>query len=105
LVTGAVLWLVGFAAFTCSLGIGPAVTLTRLEPSPAVLTIPTSLAMPLALVLAALTGCSLAAAVIAGDATLVGSSVPVFVALVIGCAASLAALVSSGRAARTLRSA
>jgi hypothetical protein len=99
----AVFWLIGFAAFVCSIGIGPAVTLTRLEPSANILKAPTWLAMPLALTLAALTGCSLAAALIAGDATLASSSALVFVALGFGCLASLVALVSSSRSARTLR--
>jgi len=104
-VMAAVMWLIGFAAFTCSVGIGPAVTLTRLGPGTDVLKAPTWLAMPLALTLAALTGCSLAATMVAGDATLASSSAPVFVALVVGCLASLTALVSSGRAARALRTA
>lgn len=80
----------------------PAVTLTRLEPGTDVLHAPTWLAIPLTLTLAALTDCSLAATVIAGDATLASSSVPVVVALVVGFLASLVALVSSGRAARML---
>jgi hypothetical protein len=101
--TTAVLWLLGFVAFTCCVGIGPAVTLTRLEPGVDVLKAPTWLTMPLALTLAALTGCSLAATVVAGDATLASSSALVFVALGAGCVASLVALVSSGRAVRTLR--
>jgi hypothetical protein len=102
-ITAAVLWLFGFAAFTCSIGIGPAVTLTRLEPGADVLKAPTWLAMPLALTLATLTGCSLAATLIAGDATLASSSALVFVTLGVGCLASVVALVSSGHAVRTLR--
>lgn len=102
-IPASVLWLLGFAAYICSLGIGPAVTLTRLEPDVDVLKAPTWLAMPLALTLAALTGCSLVATVVASDATLASSSALVFVALAVGCLASLVALVSSARAVRRLR--
>jgi MFS family permease len=98
-----VLWLVGFAAFVASLGLGPAASLVRLEPESRILRTPTLLAVPAAFVLAALTGCSLAATVISGDASLLTSSVPVFVALGVGCAASLAALISGYRGIRALR--
>lgn len=50
------LWLIGFAVFVASLGIGPALTLTRLEPGGRVLRLPTRLTVPIALILTALTG-------------------------------------------------
>ncbi|MDP9094914.1 MAG: hypothetical protein M3N95_18750 [Actinomycetota bacterium] len=102
-ISASVLWLLGFAALICSAAIGPAVTLARLEPGVDVMKAPTWLAMPLALTIAALTGCSLVATVIAGDATLASSSALVYVVLAVGCLASVVALVSSGRAVRTLR--
>lgn len=83
------LWLIGFAAFICSLGIGPAVSLARLQPDARVLRGSTRVTMALALTLAALTGCSLAATVLAGDATLASSAIPVAYALTVGCLASL----------------
>ncbi|MGI8879155.1 MAG: hypothetical protein ACR2KJ_01310 [Jatrophihabitans sp.] len=104
LVVETVLWLIGFAVFVCSLGVGPALSVTRLEPRAQVLRIPTLLTVLVALTLTALTGCSLAAAVIAGDATLVSSTVPVAVALSVGCLASLTAVVTSGRGVHALRS-
>ena len=102
-VIAALFWLAGFAAFIASIGVGPALSLARLEPAPDVLRVPTWLGLPLAITLAALTGCSLAAAVMAGNASLIGSSVPVVAALTVGCVASLVALVSSGRAALAVR--
>jgi hypothetical protein len=99
-----VLWLIGFGAFVCSLGIGPAVSLARLAPGEDVLRVPTYLAAPVAITLAAMTGCSLAAVLVAGDATLVSSSIPVGVALAVASLAALTALVSSSRGLHTLRS-
>jgi hypothetical protein len=103
-VTLTVLWLIGFAAFICSLGIGPAMTLARLEPGARALRIPTGLTVPVALTLAAFTGCSLAATLIAGDATLASSAIPVACALATGCLASLTALISARRGVQALRS-
>ncbi|TWP35002.1 hypothetical protein [Leekyejoonella antrihumi] len=103
-ITATVLWLIGFAAFICCLGIGPALALSRLEPGAAELRNPTRLTAAVALTLAALTGCSLAAALIAGDATLANSAIPVAVALAVGCLASLTAIVSSSRGIHALRS-
>jgi hypothetical protein len=102
--TATVLWLIGFAAFVCSLGVGPAVALARLEPDAPILRNPTRLTAPVALILTALTGCSLAATLLAGDATLASSAIPVACALAIGCLASLTALISSSRGIHALRS-
>lgn len=102
-IAGVALWGIGFLAFVCSLGIGPAVTLGRLATDAPVLRSAARLTLPVALVLAALTGCSLAATVMAGDAALVGSGVPVAAALAVACLASLVALVSSGRGVHALR--
>jgi hypothetical protein len=103
LIAGTVVWLVGFAAFVCSLGIGPALSLTRLDPGASVLRNPARLTPLVALTLTTLTGCSLAATLIAGDATLVSSSIPVVFALAIGCLASATAVVSAGRGVHALR--
>lgn len=103
-ITATVLWLIGFAAFICSLGIGPALTLSRLEPGAPVLRNTTRLTAAVALTLTALTGCSLAATLLAGDATLANSAIPVAFALGIGCLASLTAIVSSSRGIHALRS-
>jgi hypothetical protein len=98
------LWLIGFAVFVVGLGIGPALTLTRLEPGGRVLRLPTRLTVPIALILTALTGCSLAAAVVAGDATLANSAITVAVVLTVAGLASLTALVRSSRGMRALHS-
>jgi hypothetical protein len=103
--TATVVWLIGFAAFICSLGIGPAMTLARLKPDAPVLRNPTRLTAAVALTLAALTGCSLAATLLAGDASLANSAIPVAVALAIGCIASLTAIVSSSKGIHALRTA
>jgi hypothetical protein len=97
-------WLIGFAAFVCSLALGPAMTMTRLGLGARALRIPTRLTVLVALALAALTGCSLAATLIAGDARLASSAIPVACALAIGCLASLTALISSSRGVRALLS-
>lgn len=98
------LWLFGFVLFVCCLGAGPALAVERLNPRAGLLRIPVALAVPVALTLAAITGCSLAAAVLAGDPSIAGSAVPVVGALVVACVASVVALVSSGRGIRALRS-
>lgn len=103
-VIATVAWLIGFAAFICCLGIGPALALSRLNPDARGLRNPTRLSAAVALTLTALTGCSLAATLIAGDATLASSTIPVAVALAIGCLASLVAIVSSGRGIHALQS-
>jgi hypothetical protein len=103
-ITATVLWLIGFAAFICSLGVGPAMTLSRLEPDAPVLRNPTRLTAAVAFTLTALTCCSLAATLLAGDATLANSALPVAFALGIGCLASVTAIVSSSRGIHALRS-
>lgn len=102
-ITCAVIWLVGFAAFVVSLGIGPAVSLARVGATTTTLRSSAFVTLPLALALVALTGCSLAAVARSGDAALVGSGVPVTLALAVACVASLVALVSSGRGLRAVR--
>ena len=94
------LWLVGFAVLIVLLGVGPATSISRLQPSAVALRVPSVFAVALAVTLTAITGCSLAAAATAGDATLVNSAVPVWVAITIAILASLAALTSSVRGAR-----
>jgi hypothetical protein len=102
-VIASVLWLIGFAAFVCSLAVGPALSLTRLEPDVTVVRASTFVAVPVAGLLVTLTGCSLAATVIARGATLVSSTVPVVGVLAVGCLASVVALISSVRGVRALR--
>ena len=60
------LWLIGFVLFVCCLGVGPAVALERLDVRTGLLRMPAVLALPVAITLAALTGCSLAAVALAG---------------------------------------
>lgn len=103
-VIGTVLWLVGLGAFVGSLGIGPALSLARLAPREEVLRMPTYLTVPVAVTLATLTGCSMAAVVVAGDATLVSSPIPVGVVLAVGSLASVTAVISAGRGLHRLRS-
>jgi hypothetical protein len=95
------LWLLCGAGFVVCLGIGPAVTLRRLRPDGAALRLPAVLAVAVALVLAAVTGTSFAAAVSVGVD--VRSETIMAVGLAVGCGASLVALVSSVRGLRALR--
>jgi hypothetical protein len=100
----AVVWLIGFAVFVISLGFGPALALTRLEPEAQVLRIPTWLTPVVAVTLTTMTGCALAASVLAADPSLVASVVPVVIALAVSCGASLTAMISSSRGMIALRS-
>jgi hypothetical protein len=100
---GVIMWLIGLAAFVACLGLGPAVSLTRLEPGAAQLRVPALAAVPLALTLTALTGCALAAVALAGHGTLFGSGVPVALGLAIACLTSVVALASSVRGVRAAR--
>lgn len=94
------LWLIGFAAFICCLGVGPALALSQLNPTRG-----GCVTQP-----ADRNGrthphrCSLAATLIAGDATFANSTILIAVALAIGCLASLKAIVSSGRGIHALQS-
>ena len=97
------LWLIGFVLFVCCLGVGPAVALDRLNVRTGLLRMPAVLALPVAITLAALTGCSLAAVALAGGGSIVGSIGPVVAALTVACAASAVGLVSSVRGIRALR--
>lgn len=96
-------WLVGLAAFLGCLGIGAAVSLQRLEIKASTLQIPALLAVPLALVLATMTACDIAAVILAGDAALFGSVVPVIAVLAVAGMASAAALTSSTRGIPAIR--
>ena len=97
------LWLIGCVLFVCCLGVGPAVALERLNVRTGLLRMPAVLALPVAITLAALTGCSLAAVTIAEGGSIVGSIGPVVAALTVACAASTVGLVSSVRGIRALR--
>ncbi|MDQ0029991.1 hypothetical protein [Arthrobacter bambusae] len=96
-------WLVGLAAFLGCLGIGAAVSLQRLEIGASTLQLPALLAVPLALVLATMSVCDIAAVILAGDAALFGSVVPVIVVLAVAGTASVAALTSSARGIPAIR--
>jgi hypothetical protein len=96
-------WLVGLAAFLGCLGIGAAVSLQRLEIKAPTLQIPALLAVPLALVLATMSACDIAAVILAGDAALLGSIVPVIVVLAVAGTASVTALTSSARGIPAIR--
>lgn len=100
---GVIAWLIGFAALAACLGLGPALSLSRLEPGAAELRISALAAVPLALTLAALTGCALAAVAVAGNGALFGSGAPVAIALTVACLASVVALASSVRGVRAVR--
>lgn len=93
-----VLWLVGLAAFLCCLGIGPAVSLTRLpECSGDELRLPGLAAVVASVCLAVMTGCGIAAVVVSGHATLMRSQNLVIAVLIVAAGASLVALTSSFR--------
>lgn len=94
------LWLAGVAALLCCLGIGPAVSLARLAPGVAVLSLPAWLAAALSWTLALMTGCCIAAVLLAGQATLLNSPTPVIVVLAIGGMASVVGVTSSSRGIR-----
>lgn len=100
--TGAGIWLAGFIAFIVALGVGPAVSLGRLNPDPVGLRLPTLLTAAVAAALAVATGCSLAAQAIADDGTIFSSTVPVWIAIGVAVACSLTALTSSARGLRAI---
>lgn len=91
------LWLAGVTALLCCLGIGPAVSLGRLAPGMAVLSLPAWLAAALSWTLALMTGCCIAAVLLAGQVTLLNSPTPVIVVLAIGGMASVVGVTSSSR--------
>lgn len=96
----ALCWVIGLAAFVVCAGIGPAVAVRRVRPTVATLR-PTAIAgFGVAVLMAALTACSLAAVLAAGDATLVGSRVVVDLVLGIAVVAASVALVSGSRGLR-----
>lgn len=96
-------WLAGLVAFLGCLGVGAAVSLQRLEIKAWTLQIPALLAVPLALVLAIMSACDIAAVILAGDAALFSSVIPVIVVLAVAGTASVAALTSSARGIRAIR--
>ena len=91
------LWLAAVAALLCCLGIGPAVSLARLAPGMAVLSLPAWLAAALSWTLALMTGCCTAAVLLAGQATLLNSPTPVIAVLAIGALSSVVGVTSSSR--------
>ena len=91
------LWLAAVAALLCCLGIGPAVSLARLAPGMAVLSLPAWLAAALSWTLALMTGCCTAAVLLAGQATLLNSPTPVITVLAIGALSSVVGVTSSSR--------
>jgi hypothetical protein len=97
MIAAASIWLASTLAFLAALGIGPNVMIRRLHPDAAALRTPTLLAAMLALCLASLTGLCAMAALIAGNASLVGSFAPVAAVMVVAVVASATALVSSAR--------
>jgi len=96
-------WLAGLAAFLGCLGIGAAVSLQRLEIKASTLHVPALLAVPLALILAAMSACDIMAVILAGDAALFSSVLPVVVVLAVAGTASAAALTSSTRGIQAIR--
>ncbi len=96
--------LIGFLAFLVALGAGPAVTLPRLSTSLAQLRLAALFAVPVALLLAAATGCCVAAAVAsaAPGAVMFGNGVVAPLVLVFASLASLVALVSAVRGVRVI---
>jgi hypothetical protein len=99
--------LIGFLAFLIALAAGPAATLPRLNTSMAHLKMAALLAVPVALLLAAATGCCIVAAVVsaAPGAVMFGNGVVAPLVLAFAGVASLVALVSSARGVRALRQA
>lgn len=86
--------LAGFVAFAAALGVGPALTVTRVRPDARTMSLPALLAVPLAACLAGMTITSLTAAMDAGVAPLG------WLALTIAGGASVVAVVSAARGAR-----
>lgn len=100
-----VIWLLGFLAFVGAVAVGPAITLARLRPPRSVLAVPVLLTAPVALALVGAVGCSTAAVATAGDAQLFASGPPVWMVLAVASGAALAAVGTSLRGLRGLRSA
>lgn len=96
-------WSCVLIGFLMCLGVGPGVSLRRLEVPAPTLRLPARLATGLALALAAMCACCLIAVAVAGDAALDSSSFPVVIVLVIASLASVVALVSSARGIRAAR--
>jgi hypothetical protein len=90
--------------FVLCLGVGPAVALDRLEVGADKLRIPMLCAVPVALIVFAMTGCTLAAVAVSGSADLFGNGAPITAAVAVAVAASLVALVSVTRGLRAERS-
>jgi hypothetical protein len=103
-ITIASVWLVGLLALLVSGGLGPAVTIRRLQPGSAVLRVPTMLAAALSACLATMAATCTAAVVIVGDAArLAGAFAPVAAVVTVGVVAAASAVVSSARGVLALR--
>jgi hypothetical protein len=99
----ALAWVVGLLALLASGGFGAGATIRLLHPSATALRLPTLLSAALAVCLAALTVTGAAAVLLARDAALVGSAVPVVAIVAVAAVASSTAVVSSARGVLALR--
>ncbi|WP_113718244.1 hypothetical protein [Arthrobacter dokdonensis] len=88
-------WLVAVVAFLGCLGVGPTVSLRRLEATTSTLRAPLFLGAGLAVVLSAMSLCSVIAAFLGRNATLFSSVVPVVIVLFVAAIASVVSMVSS----------
>ncbi|HEY8753640.1 MAG TPA: hypothetical protein VIM40_08360 [Arthrobacter sp.] len=90
-------WLIALVVFVGCLGVGPTVSLRRLDARISTLRVPVFLSSGLALVLTAMSACGLIAVFLGRDATLLSSVLPVIIVLLISVIASVVALASSAR--------
>ncbi|MCU6480650.1 hypothetical protein [Arthrobacter sp. A2-55] len=88
-------WLLALVAFLGCLGVGPTVSLRRLDAGISTLRAPVFLGAGLAFVLTAMCGCSVIAVFLGRDAALLGSVTPVIIVALVAVIASVIALVSS----------
>jgi hypothetical protein len=90
-------WLAALVAFLVCLGIGPTVSLRRLDAKVPTLRAAVFLGSALALVLAAMCACGLIAVLLGRDGALLNSVLPVIIVLLVAIIASVVALSSSTR--------
>jgi hypothetical protein len=95
--TALAVWAAVTVAFLIALGVGGAVGLRRARLSPEALRPATALAPIVAVCLVVATGTGVAAAILAGNGTLLGSAVPMVLALAVAGLAAVVAMVSSTR--------
>ncbi|MCQ9164207.1 hypothetical protein [Arthrobacter sp. STN4] len=95
-------WLLALVVFLGCLGVGPTVSLRRLDAGISTLRAPVFLGSGLAFVLTGMCGCSVVAVFLGRDAALLGSVIPVIIVVVVAVIASVIAQVSSAHGLKSV---